>query len=83
MAVTGADGVLSITFSEHKKDAIVIRGWSPTKNLGIVNLPGTITPPVTSVAYSGDFTKKTVPGQPTKYLFDAQGNYVFDGILPH
>jgi Ca2+-binding RTX toxin-like protein len=58
-----------------RADAVVVNGWTPTKNLGIT-LAAERTFPGTTTTLMGDY-RKLVDG--IYYVRDEAGNYVFDG----
>ncbi|MDP3615704.1 MAG: calcium-binding protein, partial [Rubrivivax sp.] len=69
-----SSNTLTIHFG-GRADAIVIKGWTPAKSLGIT-LTDTRTYPSTSNTLLGDYKKLVVNGS---YERDASGNYTSDG----
>ena len=60
-------------------DQVLIRGWGPNKNLGIT-LDETRPNAGAEHTFSGDYGKQVNPSDPTRYVFDAFGNYASDGV---
>ncbi len=72
---------LYISFSD-RPDVITLRNWRSDKSVGITlsGTSGAVAPPAGT--FVGDFIKRKDPGDPTVYLFGADGNYVSDGAQP-
>ncbi|MGL6351562.1 MAG: calcium-binding protein, partial [Aeromonas sp.] len=74
----GADGSGNLVIERSaSKDQIVVRNWQ-SGQLGITLSNTPANAPATGVI-SGDYKKKINPSDPTRYLFDARGNYQNDG----
>jgi Ca2+-binding RTX toxin-like protein len=76
--VANGAGTDLVVTEDGSGNRITISGWQDGQ-LGITLDETPIDPPLAGNTFSGDYAKKLDSSDPTRYVFDAYGNYAGDG----